>query len=98
VARVCLTNREIFDASAQRTTISLQNGAYNCFFASDCWPNIFSRIQPPSITAVFGFPPSALDVDLYFYSETRACSHCVLCVCKTHGGWGRSKGGVSCQK
>ena len=73
-ALVCLSNREIVDASRWCT--------FHCKMAKNClitvvfsnWFGlIYLAIQPPSIITAFVHPPSTLAVE-FCYSETRACS------------------------
>jgi len=69
-ALVCLSNREIVDASRGRTFHC--KTANNRFFFN-CFGLIYLAIYPPSIITANVRPPSA-STDFFNFSETRACS------------------------
>ena len=70
-ALVCLSNREIVDASRGRTFHCKM--ANNRFF-SNCFGLIYLAIYPLSIIMANVRPPSA-SMDFFDFSETRACSY-----------------------
>jgi len=71
---VCLSNREIVDAS-RWCTFHCKNGEYrfNNRFFSNCFGLIHVAIQSPSIITAFVHHPSASTVS-FIFSKTRACS------------------------
>jgi len=69
-ALVCLSNREIVDASRGCTFYCKM--ANNRFF-SNCFGLVYLAIYPPSIIKANVRPPSA-STDFFNFSETRACS------------------------
>ena len=69
-ALVCLSNREIVDASRGRTFHCEM--ANNLFF-SNCFGLTYLAIYPPSIITAKVRPPSA-STDFFNFSESRACS------------------------
>ena len=73
-ALVCLSNREIVDASRRRPFhCKMANNGLIAVGFSNCVGLIYLANKPPSTITAFGFPPSTLAVE-FCYSETTACS------------------------
>ena len=70
-ALVCLSNREIVDASRGRT-FHCKMAKYRFF--TNRFGLIYLAIYPPSIKTANVRPPSA-SMDFFNFSETRACSY-----------------------
>jgi len=70
-ALVCLSNRDIVDASRGHTFH--RKMANNRYFFNNRFDLIYVAIYPPSIITANVRPPSA-SMDFFNFSETRACS------------------------
>jgi len=71
---VCLSNREVVEASRRRPFhFKVANNRLITVIFSTGVGLIYVSIQPPSIITAFAFPPSTLAVE-FCYSDTRACS------------------------